>query len=149
MQAPYRTHRRVEFRDTDAAGIMHFSTYFTYMEQAEHELLRSLGTSVVTDLDGNIPVESGHFDKISWPRVAAECQYAGSAQFENELEIQVSVARIGRSSVTYSFRFLLDQQEIAHGSLTSVCCRFVVGHPREPMPIPSPLRTQLTQLVTT
>ena len=47
MAETFKTIKRVEFRDTDAAGLMHFSTYFTYMEEAEHELLRSLGTSVV------------------------------------------------------------------------------------------------------
>jgi 4-hydroxybenzoyl-CoA thioesterase/acyl-CoA thioester hydrolase len=46
--AAFHTARRVEFRDTDAAGIMHFSTFFNRMEEAEHELLRTLGTSVFT-----------------------------------------------------------------------------------------------------
>ena len=54
MQVPYRTCRRVEFRDTDAAGIMHFSTYFTYMEEVEHEFLRSLGTSVDLPLEASV-----------------------------------------------------------------------------------------------
>ena len=46
--------RRVEFRDTDAAGIMHFSTYFTYMEEAEHELFRRLGTTVMQKVNDEI-----------------------------------------------------------------------------------------------
>lgn len=33
--------RRVECRDADAAGIVHFSAFFVYLEQAEHELLRA------------------------------------------------------------------------------------------------------------
>ena len=37
----FRTTRRVEFRDTDAAGIVHFSAFFFYMESVEHEFLRS------------------------------------------------------------------------------------------------------------
>ena len=40
MPEPYRTTRRVEFRDTDAAGIVHFSAFFFYMESVEHEFLR-------------------------------------------------------------------------------------------------------------
>ncbi|MHC4772214.1 MAG: acyl-CoA thioesterase, partial [Planctomycetota bacterium] len=31
-------HRRVEFHDTDMAGIVHFTAYFRFMETAEHEL---------------------------------------------------------------------------------------------------------------
>jgi acyl-CoA thioester hydrolase len=142
MSAPFRTRRRVEFRDTDAAGIVHFSAYFTYMEAAEHELLRSLGTSVV------VPLEEGDAvgGTISWPRVAAECQYTGPARFEDELEIDVQVERVGRSSVTYGFRFLVTAREIARGTLTVVCCRFVPGQPATSISIPEPLRRQLMEL---
>ncbi|MHB8972597.1 MAG: acyl-CoA thioesterase [Pirellulaceae bacterium] len=141
MAAAYRTRRRVQFRDTDAAGIMHFSTYFTCMEEAEHELLRSLGTSVVVPLDP----DHRELGELSWPRVAAECQYVGSARFEDVLEIEVQVARIGSSSVTYHFRLSVDDREIAHGSLTSVCCRLVAGSPPEAVPITDRLRQQLTE----
>ncbi|MHB0955064.1 MAG: acyl-CoA thioesterase [Pirellulaceae bacterium] len=141
MPAAYRTVRRVEFRDTDAAGIMHFSTFFTYMEEAEHELLRSLGTSVVTPLD---PADPTH-GELSWPRVAAECQYVDSARFEDMLEIEVQVARIGSSSVTYQFCFRVDGRQIAHGSLTGVCCRITPGHPPKAVPIADWLREQLTE----
>ena len=37
------THRRVEFSDTDMAGIVHFANFYRYMEQAEHDFFRSLG----------------------------------------------------------------------------------------------------------
>ena len=43
---PLQTRRRVEFRDTDAAGIVHFSAFFFWMESAEHELLRAAGVTV-------------------------------------------------------------------------------------------------------
>ena len=141
MPAAYRTRRRVEFRDTDAAGIMHFSAYFTCMEEVEHELLRSLGTSVVTPLDPADPTQG----RLSWPRVSAECQYVDSARFEDVLDIEVDVARIGTSSVTYHFRFSVDGREIAHGSLTSVCCRFAAGQPPEALPMADRLRQQLAE----
>ena len=43
----FRCRRIVEFRDTDAAGIAHFSAFFFWMESAEHEFLRELGIRVV------------------------------------------------------------------------------------------------------
>jgi 4-hydroxybenzoyl-CoA thioesterase/acyl-CoA thioester hydrolase len=64
MSTLFVTSRRVEFSDTDAAGIMHFVAFFRMMEQAEHDLLRSVGLSVVM---------SGAAGKVSWPRVAAHC----------------------------------------------------------------------------
>ncbi len=40
MPFPFYSSRRVEFCHTDAAGIMHFSVFFQFMEQVEHEMLR-------------------------------------------------------------------------------------------------------------
>ena len=37
----YRYHRRVQFADTDQAGVVHFSWFARYMEEAEHALWRA------------------------------------------------------------------------------------------------------------
>jgi acyl-CoA thioester hydrolase len=36
MPCEFRITRRVEFSETDMAGIVHFSNFFRYMETAEH-----------------------------------------------------------------------------------------------------------------
>ena len=46
MSCEIKVVRRVEFCDTDMAGIVHYSNFFRYMEVAEHEFFRSLGFSV-------------------------------------------------------------------------------------------------------
>jgi acyl-CoA thioester hydrolase len=114
MSESYRTSRRVEFRDTDAAGIVHFSVFFTWMEAAEHEFLRSLGLSVVLK-DGA--------GTITWPRVAARCDYQGPVRFEELVDVEVHVAKIGAKSVTYEFHFTGPHGAIAAGQMTVVCCR--------------------------
>lgn len=130
----YVATRRVEFRDTDAAGIVHFSRFFTLMEESEHELLRHLGMSVMQpDGDG----------KITWPRVSAKCDYRGSVRFEDEVQIEVRIERIGEKSVTYGFRFLHEGQPIAEGSLVAVCCRMLPGQPLTSIPIPAEIRAKL------
>ena len=54
MASSFQTHRRVEFCETDMAGIVHFSNFYKWMEQAEHEFFRSLGLSIVHHLpDGS------------------------------------------------------------------------------------------------
>jgi 4-hydroxybenzoyl-CoA thioesterase/acyl-CoA thioester hydrolase len=119
MPGPFRTTRRVEFADTDMAGIAHFSAFIRYMEEAEHALWRHLGTSIVrTDAAGQ------HF---SWPRVAVRCEYSASATFEQVLDIDVFVERLGEKSVTYSFEFSHVGQPLAKGEMTSVFCQFVPG----------------------
>ena len=48
MPYEFKTIRRVEFSETDMAGIMHYSNYFRFMETAEHAFFRSLGLSIFT-----------------------------------------------------------------------------------------------------
>lgn len=111
--------RRVEFRDTDAAGIVHFSAFFPMMEAAEHEMLRALGMSV-------LPIGGqGDLPSVTWPRVSASCDYVSAARFEDILTISVQVARMGSSSVEYRFRFSREDQLIAEGSMTAVCCQLI------------------------
>ena len=133
----FQTQRRVEFRDTDAAGIVHFSAFFVYMEQAEHELLRSLGLSVVTHDDEG---------EIGWPRISAACDFRNPARFEDVLEVEVVIERLGRKSVTYAFRFTRAGVEIATGSMTSVCCRIRPGHAPQSVEIPSWFAPKLRSL---
>ena len=41
----FRYSRRVQFSETDLAGIAHFSAFFRFMEEAEHALWRAAGLS--------------------------------------------------------------------------------------------------------
>jgi acyl-CoA thioester hydrolase len=134
------TTRRVEFSDTDAAGIMHFAAFFRMMEQAEHDLLRSVGLSVVQrDAEGT----------LSWPRVAARCEFQSAARFEELLQIEVRIVRLGEKSITYAHRFLRDDQPLASGEITAVCCRMQGHGPPTPMPIPAAIAVKLRPYVAT
>ena len=127
MSKIFKTDRRIEFRDTDMAGIVHFSNFFAYMEQAEHALLRHLELGVVCEHDGR---------EISFPRVQAECNYRQAIRFEEVIEIHVVVTKIGTKSITYGFQFYRDQLPVADGSITVVCC--LLNHGERPESIPTP-----------
>lgn len=127
MHPSFVIQRRVEFCETDAAGIAHFSAFFQYMEQAEHALLRHLGLSVVWhDEEGT----------ITWPRVNAQCNYTDAVKFEHVLDVAVRVERLGTKSVTYGFEFTRDNHPVATGKITSVCCRLSNQQAPVAMPIP-------------
>src|SRR5260221_2704292 len=116
MAYDYKVVRRVEFWETDMAGIVHYSNFFRYMEVAEHEFFRSLGFSVVTrQVD----------PPVGWPRVHAECDYQHPLQFEDEVEIHMLVSEKKSKSLTYEFRFrklnATPPTDVARGSLTVVC----------------------------
>lgn len=135
MAETFKTSRRVEFRDTDAAGIVHFSVFFTYMEQAEHEMLRRVGLNVMTKENERV---------ISWPRVQAACNYRRSIRFEDVIDIVISVKRLGTKSIQYGFEFFHQQDRIADGEITAVCCEVEHGKPPIPVEIPDSFRQALS-----
>jgi acyl-CoA thioester hydrolase len=134
MGTTFTTQRRVEFCETDAAGIAHFSAFFQYMEQAEHAMLRHAGLSVVQDDDEGT---------ISWPRAAANCDYLGPCRFEDVIDVGVSITKLGRTSATYAFTFTVDGTKVATGQMTTVCCRIGHDHPPRPIEIPQWIRDRL------
>ena len=134
MHAEFTTKRKIEFADTDMAGIVHFTRFFVFMESAEHEFLRSLGTSVVTEWGGN---------KIGWPRVTASCEYLHPLKFEDEVDIKLCVSKKGSKSLTYQFHFTLDGVDVARGELTTVCCIANPGEKLKAIPIPDFLAAKI------
>ncbi len=136
MGEKFVTKRRVEFCETDAAGIVHFASYLCYMEQAEHELWRAIGLSVCEARE-----DGWH---LSWPRVHVECDFQGSARFEEVLDIQVHVVRLGTKSITYGFEFKRGVDGIATGRVITVCCLVKSGSPLQAIPIPSEFIDLLT-----
>ncbi len=116
MACEFKVTRRVEFSDTDMAGIMHFSNFFRFMETAEHGFYRSLGFSVSTP---------GTDPRLGWPRVHAECDFKKPLRFEDMVEIHLLVTEKRSKSISYAFRFRkLDgpsAQEVARGLVTIVC----------------------------
>jgi YbgC/YbaW family acyl-CoA thioester hydrolase len=129
MTAHFVTIRRVEFADTDLAGIIHFANYYRYMEEAEHTFFRSLGLSVMQ------PQPDGSM--IGWPRVSAACSFEAPAYFEDELQVRLQIERIGAKSLTFVIEFWRGELRLAHGRLKTVCCHCRPGQPLVSMPIPA------------
>ncbi|MFM9962456.1 MAG: acyl-CoA thioesterase [Planctomycetaceae bacterium] len=128
MTAQFITHRRVEFADTDMAGIIHFANYYKYMEEAEHAFFRSLGLSIMQpQMDGSV---------IGWPRVSASCSFEAPAYFEDQLEVRLNVVRKGVKSLNYAIEFWRGETRLAHGRLKTVCCLCRAGQPLESILIP-------------
>lgn len=118
MAYEFKAVRRVEFSDTDMAGIMHFSNFFRFMETAEHGFFRSLGFSIVTDQTE---------PPVGWPRVHAKCDYKAPLRFEDEVEIHLLVSEKKSKALTYIFNFYKlnanPPENVAQGSVTVVCVR--------------------------
>ena len=105
--------RLVHWQDTDLAGIIHYTNYFRYMDEAETEFYRSLGLHKLKDSSA---------EGVTCPRVSASCDFVSPAVFGDELDIHLWVAKKGRSSMVYEYSFKRTQkaQEVAHGRVICV-----------------------------
>lgn len=115
MPFEFKVTRRVEFSETDMAGIVHYSNFFKYMESAEHAFFRSLGFSIVTE---NLEPSLG------WPRVHAQCDFTQPLRFEDEFEVHLLVQEKKSRTLTYLFRFTRLKPlpvPVARGVITVVC----------------------------
>ena len=134
MVPVFRTTRRVEFADTDMAGMVHFANFFRYMEAAEVEFWRSRGLSVMMRQQQ---------ERMSFPRVSASCDFQKPALFEDLLDVAVSIERLGSKSVTFGFEISRGGELLARGQITAVCCRVSASGPLESIEIPSAIRERL------
>ena len=108
MASGFRYRRRVEFAETDQAGIAHFSVFFRYMEEAEHALWRAAGMSIAPG------------GRAGWARVAAAFDFTSPLRFEDECDIFVDIAEAGRRKIRYAFRFALGERLVGTGTMTTV-----------------------------
>jgi acyl-CoA thioester hydrolase len=101
----------VEWIDTDAAGIHHHTTVVRFVEAAEAALVRRYGLE-------------GYF--LVAPRVRWEVDHTGPLRFEQPVSTELTVTRVGTSSMTFAFEVWGEAHEgrprarAAHGSYVTV-----------------------------
>lgn len=138
MPYEFKAIRRVEFSETDMAGIVHFSNFFRYMETAEQGFFRSLGFSVVTRRSD---------PPIGLPRVHAECDYLQPLRFEDEVEIHMLVSEKKSKALSYLFRIrklnASPPMEVARGKVTVVCVQHGADGKMEAVPIPKAIADKI------
>lgn len=138
MAYEFKLVHRVDFYETDRAGIVHFSNYFRYMEKAESEFFRSLGLSIALRAEG---------PQVGWPRVHAACDYHLPLQFEDQVEIHLLIAEKKSKALTYLFKLRKlggpQPLEVARGRITVVCVTKAPGGPMRSTHIPPEIADRL------
>jgi acyl-CoA thioester hydrolase len=128
----YRLRRRVQFHETDAAGIVHFSRYILYMEEAEHALWRSAGLSIA-------PRDS----PVAWPRTTVSFEYLRPLHFEEEVDVHVRIVDIADRTIRYSCELWRGDEKVASGSMTIACVTRKAGDRMRSAPIPEEVAARL------
>jgi len=97
--------RRVSWNDCDPSGLIRYQAAFDWFVDAEVEFLRSRGMQHM-------------FERM--PRVAARSEYRIPLRYDDLVEIDVSIAEIGRSSVTYDYVARVGGRDAVTASVTCV-----------------------------
>lgn len=119
--------RRVQWMDTDAAGIWHHSTAIRWAEEAEAKLHRSLGIV--------------HRTFGATPRVSIEFNYGVPLRFDDEVDVTLTVGALGETSITYEVSVDRDGETLASGRMVAVLIDRTSGAKK---PWPSDMRALLS-----
>ena len=99
----YTTTGVVRFSETDASGRFHYSAALIWAENAEHNLYRDAGIAV-----------------SDFPRRAVSAEFVSPLVDGDEYTVELSVDRLGTTSVTYAWRILARGVLAVTGSHTVV-----------------------------
>ena len=122
----------MQFHETDAAGIVHFSWFFRYMEEAEHALWRAAGLSIAAP-----------GAELGWPRVAASFEFKKPLRFEDEFEVRLWIAAKTKKTIQYKALIASTGETLASGSLTIACVSRRPGEPMKAINIPPEVDSRL------
>ena len=103
--ASHRERLRVLWIDTDAGGRIHFTAAFRWAEAAELALYRRLGL-----------IE--HVPRL--PRRHVEADYRRVLVFDDEIDVTLTVAAVGTTSITYAWQIARDGELAVEGRHTVV-----------------------------
>jgi acyl-CoA thioester hydrolase len=105
--------RRIEWSDTDASGMYHNTAAFRFIEVAETALLDRLG--FVQDVYGR------------HPRVHIEADFLRPLRFRDLVDIELRVAAVGRTSVTYDVELRCRGEVAVRGRAVAVLMTRIDG----------------------
>jgi len=128
----------VQFAETDLAGMVHFSNFFRYMEEAEHALWRAAGLSI-----------DSVASELKWPRVSAAFDFKRPLRFEDEFEVLVGIAAVTTRSIQYNHTIMRGDVTVGIGTVTAACVQLGADHVLRAVEIPPEILSRLRGVVGT
>jgi acyl-CoA thioester hydrolase len=135
VSAPFVHRLRVRVNEVDAQAIVFNATWFLYFDVAMNELLRSLLGSygALVDAGADFVVRE------------ATARFHAPARFDEELDIEIPVERVGTSSVVVAPRARRGGELLVEGRIVHVCVDPRTLGKRD---IPGPVRDRLEPWIT-
>jgi acyl-CoA thioester hydrolase len=124
MRPPFKfsATTRVGFSDTDAQGVVYYGRYMPYFDLARVEYHRQLDMLRTKPGDREFVMR------------AMTVEYHAPARFDDLIEVDVRISRIGTSSVTYEFAAYLEPDVLAVTATQTLV--LVDMAERRPCPVP-------------
>jgi acyl-CoA thioester hydrolase len=129
---PFIYRRRVQFAETDLAGLVHFSHFFRYMEEAEHALWRAAGMSIA---------RAG--EPTGWPRLAAAFEFKAPLRFEDEFDVAVAIGTVTARTLRYEFTLTKGSELVGSGTITTAHVSKTPGAPMKALELPGDVVARL------
>jgi acyl-CoA thioester hydrolase len=127
---PLRYPLRVRYAECDMQGVVFNPNYLAYFDQNMTELWRAAFGGYDAMLERGIDLVA----------VDARVSFRAPARFDDELTMEIAVARFGTTSLATRHRVLRAEQTLAEGEMTHV---FVTREDLAKTPIPEWARTAL------
>ena len=132
MPSEFRYRRRVQFAETDLAGIVHFTEMFRYVEEAEHAMWRDAGLTIA---------ERG--SDLGWPRLNAALEFRNPLRFEEEFDVVIRISALKTRTIEYEVLLVRGDTVIAVGTMAAVCVRKSPDGTMRAAEIPANIRSAL------
>jgi acyl-CoA thioester hydrolase len=123
MAEPFRHRFRVRYAECDAQSVVFNAHYFAYFDLALTELFRAVFGGYESMLERQVDLVVGE----------ASARFLTPARFDDELEVAVSVTRLGTTGVTTRYELLRDGQLLVEGTLRHVVVNLGT-HAKAPIP---------------
>lgn len=132
--APFVHPLRVRYGECDPQGIVFNANYVAYFDVVLTELWRAAFGSYAAMTDRGIDMVVGEVN----------ARFLGSARFDDELELALSVVRLGTTAMTCAIDVLRDGEVLVAGTIRHV---FVEAATMGKTPIPEDVREALAPWV--
>lgn len=135
-RGPFRVVKRVRFSHVDSAGIVFYPRYFElYNEVVEDWFADALGCTfaqLITRYGAGVPT------------LKIECQFSAASRLGDDLEYELELVQLGRSSFTVEIAARHEGELRLRGSSTLVFSRVIDGRPQAET-LPAELREPMAR----
>jgi acyl-CoA thioester hydrolase len=128
---PFSWPVRVYYEDTDAAGVVYYANYLSFMERARTEWLRALGFEQT-----ELAASAG----VAFVVRSAAIDYLKPARFSDGLQVTVELIKVGAGQIDVAQHVLRGGELLARATIKVVCVEL---RTMRPVRIPRLLATRI------